>query len=113
MATESSRAPRAFRLPPAMPKLDFQTTGTGTVAVIAPTGELTSPAPPLLEDELERLSADSDLAHRRARPARLEFMDSSGLRLVVLADMRAREAGRRFALVRGDETCTACSRSRA
>ena len=32
----------------------------------------------------------------------LEFMDSSGLRLVVLADMRAREAGRRFALVRGD-----------
>jgi anti-anti-sigma factor len=31
-------------------------------------------------------------------------MDSSGLRLVVLADMRAREAGRRFALVRGKET---------
>ena len=34
----------------------------------------------------------------------LEFMDSSGLRLVVVADMRAREAGRRFSLVRGDET---------
>jgi anti-anti-sigma factor len=34
----------------------------------------------------------------------LEFMDSSGLRLVVLADMRARETGRRFALVRGPET---------
>ena len=34
----------------------------------------------------------------------LEFMDSSGLRLVVVADMRAREAGRRFALIRGDET---------
>jgi anti-anti-sigma factor len=31
-------------------------------------------------------------------------MDSSGLRLVVLADMRARDAGRRFALVRGPET---------
>ena len=34
----------------------------------------------------------------------LEFMDSSGLRLVVMADMRAREAGRRFALVRGGDT---------
>ena len=34
----------------------------------------------------------------------LEFMDSSGLRLVVMADMQAREAGRRFSLIRGDET---------
>jgi anti-anti-sigma regulatory factor len=31
-------------------------------------------------------------------------MDSSGLRLVVVADQRARAADRRFAVIRGPET---------
>ena len=33
----------------------------------------------------------------------LEFMDSSGIRLVVEADLRARDEGRRLVLVRGSE----------
>jgi anti-sigma B factor antagonist len=34
----------------------------------------------------------------------LEFMDSTGLRLIVSADARARERGRRIVIVRGPET---------
>jgi anti-anti-sigma factor len=33
----------------------------------------------------------------------LEFMDSTGLRTLVSADQRARNAGRRLAIVRGPE----------
>ena len=35
---------------------------------------------------------------------RLTFLDSSGLRLIVTADQRARREGRRFAIVRGPDT---------
>ena len=58
----------------------------------------------MLEAELERLAAEPELGAVVLDLRGLEFMDSSGLRLVVLADMRAREAGRRFALVTGPET---------
>jgi anti-anti-sigma factor len=88
----------------AMANLDFQTTRNGTVAVIAPTGELDLSGAALLEDELDRLASESELSTVVLDLRQLEFMDSSGLRLVVLADMRAREAGRRFVLVKGAET---------
>ena len=87
-----------------MPTLDFQTTRDGTVAVIVATGELDLSGATVLETELERLTDDPELGTIVLDLRQLEFMDSSGLRLVVLADMRAREAGRRFALVRGPET---------
>jgi anti-sigma B factor antagonist len=87
-----------------MPTLEFETTLNGTVAVIAATGELDLSGAALLESELERLESEPELGTVVLDLRGLEFMDSSGLRLVVLADMRAREAGRRFALVRGGET---------
>jgi len=87
-----------------VPTLDFQTTRDGTVAVIVATGELDLSGATVLETELERLTDDPQLGTIVLDLRQLEFMDSSGLRLVVLADMRAREAGRRFALVRGPET---------
>jgi anti-anti-sigma factor len=87
-----------------MANLDFQTSRNGTVAVIAPTGELDLSGAALLEDELDRLAAEPDLSSVLLDLRQLEFMDSSGLRLVVLADMKAREAGRRFALIKGTET---------
>jgi anti-sigma B factor antagonist len=98
--------PRAggLGLGPAMANLDFQTTRNGAVAVIAPTGELDLSGAALLEDELDRLASESELSTVVLDLRQLEFMDSSGLRLVVLADMRAREAGRRFALVKGADT---------
>ena len=87
-----------------MPKLDFETTRNGTVAIVSPTGELDLSGAAVLEAELERLTEDPELAAVVLDMRGLEFMDSSGLRLVVLADMRAREVGRRFSLIRGDET---------
>jgi len=87
-----------------MPKLDFETTRNGTVAVVRPTGELDLSGAAVVESELDRLADEPGLATVILDLRGLEFMDSSGLRLVVVADMRAREAGRRFALIRGDET---------
>jgi anti-anti-sigma factor len=71
---------------------------------VRPTGELDLSGAAVVESELDRLAEDPGLATVILDLRGLEFMDSSGLRLVVVADMRAREAGRRFALIRGDET---------
>jgi anti-sigma B factor antagonist len=87
-----------------MPNLEFETTQSGSVVVIAPTGELDLSGAAVLQAELDRLAQHGDLGGLVIDLRGLAFMDSSGLRLVVLADMQAREAGRRFALVRGDET---------
>ncbi|HEX2411403.1 MAG TPA: STAS domain-containing protein [Solirubrobacteraceae bacterium] len=87
-----------------MPNLQVETTQSGPLAVIAPTGELDLSGATVLQAELDRLAADRDVGGVVLDLRGLAFMDSSGLRLVVLADMQAREAGRRFALVRGDET---------
>jgi anti-sigma B factor antagonist len=83
--------------------LDFETTRNGTVAVVAPTGELDLAGATALEIELERLERDRGVGTIVLDLRGLEFMDSSGLRLVAILDMRAREAGRRFALVAGAE----------
>jgi anti-sigma B factor antagonist len=87
-----------------VPTLEFETTRNAAVAVIAATGELDLSGAAVLETELERLEAEPEVGTVVLDMRGLEFMDSSGLRLVVLADMRAREAGRRFALVKGVET---------
>ena len=87
-----------------VPTLAFETTRNGSIAVIAATGELDLSGAAILEAEIERLASEPDLGTVVLDLRGLEFMDSSGLRLIVLADMRAREAGRRFALVRGTET---------
>jgi len=88
----------------AVANLDFETTRNGAVAVVAPTGELDLSGAAVLETELDRLAQEPGLGAVVLDLRGLEFMDSSGLRLVVVADMRAREAGRRFALIRGGET---------
>lgn len=87
-----------------MPKLDFETTRNGTAAIVRPVGELDLSGAAILEAELDRLAENPEIGSVVLDMRRLEFMDSSGLRLVVVADMKAREAGRRFCLVRGDET---------
>jgi anti-sigma B factor antagonist len=88
----------------AMPNLEFETTRNGTVAIVAPTGELDLSGASVLEAELDRLAGEPELGVIVLDLRGLEFMDSSGLRLVVLADMKAREAGQRFALIRGGDT---------
>ena len=86
-----------------MSLLSFQTTVTGDVAVIHLSGELDVAGSALLEQELDRVTVDH---HPRAIVldfSGLEFMDSTGLRLVVLADARCREHDVRLALVPGPE----------
>ena len=87
-----------------MPNLEFETTRNGSVATVRPSGELDLSGAAVLEAELDRLAEDPELGAVVLDMRGLEFMDSSGLRLVVVSDMRAREAGRRFSLIRGDET---------
>jgi anti-anti-sigma factor len=83
--------------------LSFQTTVTGEVAVIALTGELDVAGSALLEHELDRIATEHDPAALVLDLSKLDFMDSTGLRLVVLADARAREHDRTFAIVKGNE----------
>ena len=71
-------------------------------AVLRLSGELDLATAPLAESELHRMERDEpsfivlDLQG-------LEFIDSSGLRFVLQADARAREAGRRLSVVPGNE----------
>lgn len=84
-----------------MTLLGFQTTVTGEVAVIALTGELDVAGSALIEREIDRVLADHGPRSLVLDLSRLDFMDSTGLRTVVLADERASADGRAFALVRG------------
>lgn len=74
----------------------------GITATLALAGELDISSGPLFEQELRQLEKRSpsllivDLGE-------LSFIDSTGLRLILEADARAREAGRRLALISGPE----------
>lgn len=70
------------------------------VVAMSLVGELDIATAPRLESELRRVEGD--------RPSvlvidlrQLSFIDSTGLRLLIGADVRAREDGRRMAFVRG------------
>jgi anti-anti-sigma factor len=68
--------------------------------VLTVIGELDLASSPTLEHELERVR-DSDSELVILDLSDLEFMDSTGLSVLVRAQQRAQEAGRRFAVVRG------------
>ena len=65
-------------------------------------GELDISTATRLEENLERIEADEP-AVLILDLSRLDFMDSTGLRLLISADSRARDAGRRLVLVQGNE----------
>jgi anti-anti-sigma factor len=72
----------------------------GSASILAVTGELDLRTSPELEERLARVWAGgAELVILDLR--RIEFMDSTGLRVVLGAHQRAQESGRRFALVRG------------
>ena len=72
--------------------------GRGWVLVVR--GELDLRTSPELEERLERLwNGPAELVILDLR--QIEFMDSTGLRVLLGAHQRAQETGRRFALVRG------------
>jgi anti-anti-sigma factor len=74
----------------------------GSAWVVAASGELDLRTSPVLEERLERVwGTDAELVILDMR--QVEFMDSTGLRVLLGAHQRANETGRRFALVRGAE----------
>jgi anti-anti-sigma factor len=82
--------------------LSLETSMAGRVAVVALDGELDLAGAAALEQELSRLEAeppDAVVLDLRA----VEFMDSSGLRVIAVASQRARDRGQRLALVPGGE----------
>jgi len=83
--------------------LTFQTALEGGDAVVVLVGELDLAGSAALEAEIERLAALDGVERVVLDLRRLEFMDSSGLRAVALADRRMRAAGRALALIRGPD----------
>jgi anti-anti-sigma factor len=83
--------------------LEVETVEEDGLVRLALRGELDLSTVSKVEDELRRAEADEpkllllDLGE-------LTFLDSTGLRLIVTADQRAREQGRRLAIVKGPET---------
>ena len=72
----------------------------GDATVIAVSGELDLASSPALQEELDRVaSAGAQLLIIDLR--QLDFMDSTGLSVLVRAHQRAEEQGRRLAMVRG------------
>ena len=70
--------------------------------VISVSGELDLASSPALEEELERV-AQSDAQVVVVDLRNLEFMDSTGLSVLVRAHQRAEENGRRLGLVNGSQ----------
>ena len=87
-----------------MTLLSFQTTIAGDRAVITLQGELDVAGSGLLESELDRILADHSPTTIVLDLSGLDFMDSTGLRLVVLSDAKAREGGWQLELRRGNES---------
>jgi anti-anti-sigma factor len=85
-----------FRLRP-VARFSLQTSLAGRKAVIALEGDLDLAGAATLERELAGLEDSIVVVDLRG----LGFMDSSGLRALAVAALRAQGAGRRFALVPG------------
>jgi anti-sigma B factor antagonist len=85
-----------------MKTFDVTSEDRGEAVHVRLTGELDISTAPKVEDELARVEP--------GRPAlivldlrNLAFMDSTGLRLLIAADTRARQQGRRLTIVKGPE----------
>jgi anti-sigma B factor antagonist len=82
--------------------LQIETQVNGNMAVVSLGGELDISEVARVEQQLQTIEENAPpivVLDLRG----LTFMDSSGLRLVLEADMRARREGRRLAIVRGPE----------
>jgi anti-anti-sigma factor len=85
-----------------MKTFDVTTEHRGDIAHVKLSGELDISTAPKVEDELARIEPNRpDLIVLDLR--NLAFMDSTGLRLLIAADMRARHDGRRLTIVKGPE----------
>lgn len=86
-----------------MKLLELTTQTEGATVRVALTGELDIAGAARVEQELERIEREPP-ATLVLDLRELLFMDSTGLRVIVAADERAREQARRLVVVRGSET---------
>lgn len=84
-----------------MAPLTVETTTTGAAVHVALAGELDVQGAAVLNPELRRIATEPGPAAVVVDLRGLRFMDSSGLRSLMMADEALRAAGRRLALVRG------------
>jgi anti-anti-sigma factor len=84
-------------------RFGFESEERGPIAVVTLRGELDLLSTAELEPELERLVDEPGVDVVALDLRELEFLDSSGLRLIVIAERGLREAGRRLVLVRGPQ----------
>jgi anti-anti-sigma factor len=82
-------------------RFGFETVVRGPLAIVVLRGELDLPATSTLEPELERLTDEPGVEVVALDLRELEFLDSSGLRAVVLASRHLTDNERRLVLVRG------------
>lgn len=85
-----------------MPALTVDISETGGAVLVALGGELDVRGSSILDPELARIATEPGPEAVVLDLRGLRFMDSSGLRSVVVADAALRAAGRRLVLVRGD-----------
>ena len=85
-----------------MANLSLETSRAGRAAVIALSGELDLAGAAALEQELARLERDAPEAVVLDLRG-VEFMDSSGLRLIAVTNQQAHDRGGRLVLVPGSE----------
>jgi anti-sigma B factor antagonist len=84
--------------------LRFDTTlSSAGDALIALAGELDLSGAPDLDREIEQLAGNPDVRRVVLDLRGLDFLDSSGLRVVALAERRLSTGGRSLVLVRGNE----------
>jgi anti-anti-sigma factor len=86
-----------------MKLLELTTANEGPTVRLSLTGELDVAGAARVEQELERIERDAP-ATLVLDLRELVFMDSTGLRVIVAADERAREQARRLVVVRGSDT---------
>jgi anti-sigma B factor antagonist len=86
-----------------MAVFDLTTERADDRVTVALTGELDISTGPQLDEELRRVEGDAPRAVIVVDLRGLEFIDSSGLRVLIAADARAHQRGARLVIVRGPE----------
>src|SRR3954466_14305151 len=87
-----------------MSRIEVETTVEDQLAVVTPRGELDVAGTPALAQAIVAVTGEPGVQTVVVDLSQLEFLDSSGLRAVVLADQRLKADGLRFALVPGGES---------
>ena len=87
-----------------MAPLAFTTTLTSAGdALISLTGELDLSATATLEEEIDRLALEDGVRRVVLDLRELDFMDSTGVRVLVTAHLAAQEHGGRFSILRAQD----------